>query len=69
MSEAPNYGDDDGDLPAPLYIGVEDRAGSILLCVGDYEITLTIKAALQISAKLIESAVIAGDNQIPEHLN
>ena len=66
MTEAPDYGDDDGDLPAPLYIGVADRAGAVMLSVGEYEITLSIKAALQISAKLIESAVLAGDNWLQE---
>jgi hypothetical protein len=70
MSEAPNYGDDEGELPAPLFIGVSaDQAGSVVMCVGEYEIMLTIKAALQISAKLIESAVDAGDILIPEHIN
>jgi hypothetical protein len=30
MSEAPNYGDDDGEFGAPLFIGVSDQAGSVI---------------------------------------
>jgi hypothetical protein len=65
MSEALDFSDDDGDF----FIDVGEREGFIMLCVGDYEIVLTINDAMQISAKLIESATIAIDNQIPEHLN